>query len=779
SVLFQGNFRVNENSLEDQRTEWSEVQDFRVQFVADDVLCNSRGIELYVAHPMGGFVGNNNIQNVADCETYTIGWSYRNFGQTNDVLFPNEFRPMILPDSLKVFIPEGWEYVPETFEILSLPQDECLIANQNSFIPATIPVVTELPNGIELVWSNDGTWPLPDDGCIYLSLQYNFQMQIRPTCGAEEGADNFMPATLFYQDWYYAEEAFQAPQSITYELFKPENHWTSVPFSILPLQGNDLTSTNEVNWSIRVINESGQHNLSGVWVALEIPNEDSFEVNEIAYLEGGEQITPVESQGYFVFLVEEVPAGGFIDILLNGTVTSCDLDNLQVLGGKDCSFDLLTLDLADQACILEETSLSYSLEDTELQVNFISPQESTGLCEEQVYQVILNNALQGYVSGLQLTAAFSEGLSIDEQGSFIQYPGPPELTSEPGEELYDQLSNPQIVDTGEGFEYSWDISEILADLLPDAGLPGAQSPDSNAVLIELSFLTNCGFEFGNAVQLRIDGVRACGEALPSIISAPMEIAIDEPAPTLESFTSIEIIGEAGCDSLVNAEVFILFQGGTSSFLEDSLQTIQTVLPDGIQYIPGSVLQLAGAESFNPEPEVQLINGSQSLEWMVPSQVTAGDSLWFSVQLETDGLEPGTYEGNFTNQEITALTCGTDTCFLEMEVESFNWQIEVESCLNPPIAVPDTFFLNMNEVVNLSVLENDIEANESLILGSFDIITNPNNAVIFEMQPGTFEYTPSNSWTGQDSLQYLICNEVGCDTTWVQITVFDPVSECNT
>ncbi|MGB0423442.1 MAG: hypothetical protein ACPGED_03945, partial [Flavobacteriales bacterium] len=396
SIIVDLVFQVTEEALANERTEWTEVEDFRIQYRADDLLCNSRGLELFVAHPTFQWVGNNNISPVSDCETYKVGWSFRNNGQTNDQLYPNEYRPMVTPNSVSFWIPDGWSYSPNSLKLDHLPINECLVAQQNSFTSFDDPISSEEDDGVRLTWFNQGNWPLPDDGCIYLSLQYNFELELIPDCTAEDAADRFILSEFNYSNNAYTSNALSEAISLEYNLFKPEDQWTAVPFSILSVQGSDITSTGEAQWVVRVLNESGSHSLNGVWLAVESDGDSGATVNSV-YDDNENPIDLIEVNGFMVFSSLEVPPGQFIDYTINGSIQSCDIGEIQIKAGKACVLDLIDIDPTDSDCVQSESNLTFSSEETELQVNFIPPPVNATWCESQVYEVVLNNALLGYV----------------------------------------------------------------------------------------------------------------------------------------------------------------------------------------------------------------------------------------------------------------------------------------------------------------------------------------------------------------------------------------------
>lgn len=100
----------------------------------------------------------------------------------------------------------------------------------------------------------------------------------------------------------------------------------------------------------------------------------------------------------------------------------------------------------------------------------------------------------------------------------------------------------------------------------------------------------------------------------------------------------------------------------------------------------------------------------------------------------------------------------------------------------PIALNDTTSTNENTLVTVFPLLNDSDPidNVSLDPASLAVVVNPQNGTFTVNANGTIDYTPNNSFTGLDSLQYRICDSgtplpAACSTAWIFINV-DPVND---
>jgi gliding motility-associated-like protein len=92
-----------------------------------------------------------------------------------------------------------------------------------------------------------------------------------------------------------------------------------------------------------------------------------------------------------------------------------------------------------------------------------------------------------------------------------------------------------------------------------------------------------------------------------------------------------------------------------------------------------------------------------------------------------------------------------------------------SCAVLPIAVDDYITVKNNETSTIYMLNNDTTNG----VVSIQVITNPaNGTYVIDATNHTIIYTPATNYHGNDKIQYVICNEIGCDTAWIYIAIDD-------
>lgn len=99
-----------------------------------------------------------------------------------------------------------------------------------------------------------------------------------------------------------------------------------------------------------------------------------------------------------------------------------------------------------------------------------------------------------------------------------------------------------------------------------------------------------------------------------------------------------------------------------------------------------------------------------------------------------------------------------------------------------VAQDDAASTYMNNAVQISVLANDTDFENSINIPSISIVTPPTNGgVSVNTSTGVITYTPNASYIGSDSFVYSICDNgvnVTCDNATVNITVADPAASNN-
>ncbi len=138
---------------------------------------------------------------------------------------------------------------------------------------------------------------------------------------------------------------------------------------------------------------------------------------------------------------------------------------------------------------------------------------------------------------------------------------------------------------------------------------------------------------------------------------------------------------------------------------------------------------------------------------------------------------------------TALSIGTDTaciviCDENLICDTTFYYITVEEDNTnvsniPPVAVDDEFSTSENIPLVLNVLGNDtIPAGSQIVVYPLPEAGGgvPSTGTQTANQDGTITYTPEGGYCGDDMFSYVLCNQFGCDTAVVALTIDCVTSE---
>lgn len=150
-----------------------------------------------------------------------------------------------------------------------------------------------------------------------------------------------------------------------------------------------------------------------------------------------------------------------------------------------------------------------------------------------------------------------------------------------------------------------------------------------------------------------------------------------------------------------------------------------------------------------------LSGTNAEVIVIGNTAEQGDSLCVSFT----GLEPG-------EDQACIVLCDDlgvcDTTYVFITVNSGD--------IDLPIAVIDSTITGQDQSVVFNPFANDTING---LLDTFYIVTQPNFGGAAFSSDGTINYVPEDDYCDPampDSLQYAICNTIGCDTAWVYITV---------
>ncbi len=143
----------------------------------------------------------------------------------------------------------------------------------------------------------------------------------------------------------------------------------------------------------------------------------------------------------------------------------------------------------------------------------------------------------------------------------------------------------------------------------------------------------------------------------------------------------------------------------------------------------------------------------------PARGTASVSGAQIIYLSASGFCGGT--DTFRYAVCNSIGCDTASVFIDVLCDTM---VVVR---RPPLARPDTVLLNKTGTALISPLANDSLYGPQV--GSVRILQPPLHGIAYAVGPTLIEYAALNESCDPDSLRYLVCNGVGCDSAWIFIS----------
>jgi hypothetical protein len=95
---------------------------------------------------------------------------------------------------------------------------------------------------------------------------------------------------------------------------------------------------------------------------------------------------------------------------------------------------------------------------------------------------------------------------------------------------------------------------------------------------------------------------------------------------------------------------------------------------------------------------------------------------------------------------------------------------------PPVAMDDATLTEVNKPVSGTVAANDSDPDHTAAQLVYAKVTNPTNGTVTQNADGTYTYTPTTGYIGNDSYTYKVCDPLGkCDTATVTIAILPPAA----
>lgn len=554
--------------------------------------------------------GPNNF-NVNTCNNITLSQNYylsvgpccQNYGGGN--LFPFEYRYWAHPQTLKVVVPSGYQFISAQFN--QTRTAGTVVSSTSAWVPL-LPL-NQYSDTLEFFVEPEfetygGALLLSDDG-----FHGTLQVTLAPTCNVVQN----VASPLGYY-WTFGQSDYLLNSNTTNVSNTTSHDLITYQGPNIFLQSNlpsVLAFNNQVFWDISLSNITAI-NAMNTWFS---GNQSTgVTILEVFDLDNNVTLFPVGD----IYQIGVLPGDSTRHFRIRATYTSCYPSQMTVYAGWNCNAGYPQT-VADYPCTPKQLILTLAPQIPNLIANITSPITTVDLCDTTSYLVEGINVQLGTAYNLKLKVILPAGVSIIPGSSFMSYPHSSPFVS---------ISNP--VNIG-GTQWLFDISAVNSQIGAD-GLKGILDTNYNNVKITFKVITDCNYTSGSVIGFNFHGQSHCGYNTGQEISLSSELAITgatEPYLTDISINTSYVSPCADNNTSVIIKVINngpLFVGNTDS--------IFIKMPEGVFYLNNSFLGIYNAP-VNPLPTVVMLNNQQYLAWQLPELTQAGDSIIFEISYEAD------------------------------------------------------------------------------------------------------------------------------------------------
>lgn len=514
-------------------------------------------------------------------------------------LFPYEHRVWAWAQMLRVVPPTGYTFVSARFNHIRTAGSQATSTTPwQALTPAnSSPDTFEF--AVQQYFSQSGgTFQESDDG-FYGTLE----VVLTPSCRVVPNV-----ASNVVYDWYYGESQNLTGTNTANNSITTTNDYITYQGPDLFVQSqlpSVLAQDNTATWDVSLSNTTA-YTAHNVFVAT--PQVSGVSVVEVFDVTNNVVVTPT---GNGIYQLGSLGANAVRNLRIKASYTSCSPDSVILHAGWNCGSYPTTL--ASYPCATDRIRLTLSPQIPTLIANITSPSGTVDLCDTATYIVEGVNIQLGTAYNLKLRVILPPGVVITPGSSALSYPTNAAFVAIP---------NPVFIS---GTTYEWDLSALNATIGTD-GLKGILLPSSNSVKIRFRVRTDCDYTSGSLIGFNFNGRSACGLYTGQEVSLSSQLAVtgaDKPYDAEISLSSTYI---SPCVSSTPITVTLKNNGPN---LTSNLDSIVLVLPRHSTLINGSFSGIHNAPNANAFSQY-VLNNLQHISWQLPSNITVGDSIKFSV-----------------------------------------------------------------------------------------------------------------------------------------------------
>jgi len=561
-------------------------------------------------------------------------------------IFPNEFRPFAVADSILVTLPTGYSLVANRFTSVSWNGLVTLSQTANN----TTGIVTQVSPTqwmIKNPYLPSGGWPMADL-INTLTANYGIAIDVVATCGAMVGSIQGS-ITWYHRSYAYAGVASQVNGSSTGFGNYIFNAVNKPAIAVQNNTGTVLGVQPQHYWDVQV-NSTATSAAPYIWIALEKAAASGITVDSVVLKPSNVVMTPTgygTGKNWYQVSTAGLTGGTNQQARVYFKYSNCTNDSILMRAGWNCNGYPSSPDAA--ACASANQYLKVTPENSQVQIA-IDRQPANGgllnLCTDDSVTVIVNSAQAANVTDPYVVLYPPVGASLGNPVQ-VEYP----LNSGNW-----QMLTPVSV-AGGGFQFNLaDHTGIGVNGLPGTAVnPGAAG---RQVKVKVPFSASCSFVSGSELNFSVFGSKPCGDNATgnglSVNTTPVNIT--GAVTTGDAAVSLSLSGgnTISCGDTKTLS-FSVTEVGTVSVLGDS--AVYTI-PAGLEYVSGSFTGCASCV-VTTTPGVA---GTTMVKVAIPVGLPSGTVTSFSFDVAPSGIGCGIVSiGGRVERNITGLSCGATPC----------------------------------------------------------------------------------------------------------------------
>lgn len=589
---------------------------------------------------------DNTEDNFGACEqpNWTIRYD-RYIGGAGIDEFPNEIRPLGLPDRLVFNKPSEFSFRLDEWDILIQqrinPSND--IIDTRSLASPSIPAEFFVVNGDEVTFlikdflESQGNAEIPpDEGYrvfIYPRIQGN--------CESVEGV--YYYSYQFFEsveeNIFCTEEIARDPRSYDFDYLGAARLVTISDLdAILLCSGNDVAT-------IRVRN-------------LETPAaENAFLFPEST---GGVIITRIEDANtgaellpndFGIYELGRINGLSERELSVFFTKNTCGTELLNFVAGWDCIGYPTTI---NDALCQDPSTITLNSANSSVAMVVREPEPSSSvvvdLCDPVSYEIDILSSDLGYVRDLSLFFSLPPGQTYVSGSMMFSNPSP--------------ALGGNFVTVGDPVELSTNLFRLdVSELDPDLdleGLVGAKDPDNSVVSVRFLAQTECGYISGSRARFVIRSLNSCGDPLLPVNrrSGRVRIRLDEPNLAVSVEPANLELNACNVDTSTTGIQVVIESGEISN-----LDSIRMLLPLGINYVADSYVPGMNAIPGNNPVLIRNEGGQTILVWPFTNGLGEGDMVTFDVDLYASDVGQLCTDSEVVVEAFASFeaVCGDEVC----------------------------------------------------------------------------------------------------------------------